>query len=465
MKKKNAKQVCLSYQIKVTDMKVFRNLFFLLGKLAIRGVRKVDIIIQEPKRLLPIEEIAKKISGLRYHYKDKLAVRLENFPFCFVKQPDSFVFFKKKGRNYFSKPAQCQNCKYNLHCFGIARNFQKFMDTRNIKAVPDLPGEIMIEIEEKCNLDCRFCFNKNSFAKKGRNIKNELTISLVKKIIQDIAQANIPIVRFTGGEPLLNKNIFKVSNYAKKKGLETRLNTNGLLITSKVIARKISSHFDNVLISFQLDEILKNKKIRDKKIRAIKLLKEAKVKKLRVDTVITKKMIYNFTKIYRFIKSINADKWELNRPILNREIEDGLDSESIKELVEKLISIKRKTGETHYIINALPFCAYDPVKVQAIAVGAYACDGHERFVIDPRGFAKPIYYMDKNIGDPQDILSCWNHPFMKKMRNLEYVPNECRNCIYLDKCRGGCRFSAHFFTKSYMKLDPLANISNKIITK
>ena len=48
------------------------------------------------------------------------------------------------------------------------------------------------------------------------------------------------------------------------------------------------------------------------------------------------------------------------------------------------------------------------------------------------------------------------------MRNLKYTPEECQDCVYLEKCRGGCRFSAYTTNGSYKSLDPLANIGNKI---
>jgi len=74
-------------------------------------------------------------------------------------------------------------------------------------------------------------------------------------------------------------------------------------------------------------------------------------------------------------------------------------------------------------------------------------------------FAKPMYYIDKKIGDPLDINACWKHPFMKSLRNYNNVPKECKKCSFLEKCKGGDRYSAYFFNGSYKAKDPLMDLS------
>jgi len=70
----------------------------------------------------------------------------------------------------------------------------------------------------------------------------------------------------------------------------------------------------------------------------------------------------------------------------------------------------------------------------------------------------PSYYIDKKYWSP---LRCFRmlEPslFMKRMRNLEYVPKECKDCQYLEKCRGGSRFAAKIAFNSFKAKDPLAN--------
>jgi radical SAM protein with 4Fe4S-binding SPASM domain len=40
------------------------------------------------------------------------------------------------------------------------------------------------------------------------------------------------------------------------------------------------------------------------------------------------------------------------------------------------------------------------------------------------------------------------------------VPNDCKSCIFLDKCKGGCRFSAFVENKDFSSKDPLMDERN-----
>jgi MoaA/NifB/PqqE/SkfB family radical SAM enzyme len=168
---------------------------------------------------------------------------------------------------------------------------------KNSKLQQDLPREIMLEIEPQCNLDCKFCFNKNSFAEKGRDIDNKLTTPLIKKIINDIVKIGVPIIRFTGGEPLLRDDVWELAEYAKSRNLEVRLNTNGVLINSPAIAKKIVHYFDNILLPIQYSDVLGGSRVARSKKRAIKFLKDADIKVLRLGTVAIRRVINNLDKV------------------------------------------------------------------------------------------------------------------------------------------------------------------------
>ncbi|OGF25567.1 hypothetical protein A2331_01740 [Candidatus Falkowbacteria bacterium RIFOXYB2_FULL_34_18] len=325
------------------------------------------------------------------------------------------------------------------------------------------PKEIMIEIETRCNLDCDFCFNQNNFAHNGRNIENKLTNEYVKKIINAAVDFDVMALRFTGGEPLMREDIWDLAEYARKKDVKLCLNTNGLLIKDIKTAERIVKYFENVLIPLQYIDFSERSLLAQKKLKVINLLRKAGIKILRVGTVATENLINNFDDFYKLIKKLPINEWELYRVMPSVESDNPFSGEMLKKLVEKLLKVKKESPINCYIANAIPFCAYDPKKIQEVSRGAKAVDGHSRFVIDPRGFAKPMYYINENIGNPLDLDACWNHDFMKKMRSLGFVPHGCRGCMFLEKCKGGCRFSAKIIKGNYGAADPLMNNKNKIL--
>ena len=414
------------------------------------------------ENLFPLSEIVPYIYPV-LDYEIYFPVWLKNFPFCAVSFNAIDHIKKTKERE---KRKECRNCSLNDRCPGFPEGYFKKFGEQEICPMPDLPEEVMIEVEPKCNFNCQFCFNQVSFAKNGRDLKSFST-AYVKKIIDNVSDSGIGIIRFTGGEPLLRKDIFTLLKYAKEKGLETRLNTNGSLINNRA-AGKLKGIVDNILIPIESWTDAKESKIAGfknalkKKIKAIELLKEQEIPIVRVGTVATRENILNLDQIAQLVFSLPIDEWELYRPIpINKK--KILDSRLVNLLADKLIDLRKNSNRNIYIANAIPFCSIkDLNKLNAVSKGALYDDGHRRIVIDPRGFIKPHYFMDENVGQPTDILSAWQSDFMKKMRKLEFIPKECEACPFVFKCRGGSRQAAKMIFGGYDKLDPLANMKNKI---
>src|SRR3989304_2487052 len=52
-----------------------------------------------------------------------------------------------------------------------------------------------------------------------------------KAVIDDLGAFAVPVVLFSGGEPLLRPGLFDLIGYAQEKGIRAVLSTNGTLIT------------------------------------------------------------------------------------------------------------------------------------------------------------------------------------------------------------------------------------------
>ncbi|RYD01989.1 Fe-S oxidoreductase [Desulforamulus aquiferis] len=83
-----------------------------------------------------------------------------------------------------------------------------------------------------CNLKCRHCYSESDSKKYG-----ELNTEEAKEFINDLAEFNVPVLLFSGGEPLVRPDFFELAEYAKMKGIRTTISTNGTLITPEVAQR------------------------------------------------------------------------------------------------------------------------------------------------------------------------------------------------------------------------------------
>ncbi|MFH0891599.1 MAG: radical SAM protein [Candidatus Falkowbacteria bacterium] len=428
----------------------------LIREAALLGAR--DIFFSLGGNDVCFSEVVDGIYPVLDHEAD-FNVWLVDFPYCVLNEA-SRDHVLSRNPEAGEKNDQCRVCRYFKQCAGFPKGYFKEFGESEVAPIKDLPLEVMIEAESRCNFRCPFCYNHNSFAKKGRDIKN-LTANYVKKIIDGTAAAGIKIIRFTGGEPLLRPDIHNLVRYAKGRGLETRLNTNCSLIDAASVKR-FKGALDNVLIpiesfsaAFEANATGREDSL-SKKIKAIKLFKDIGVPTVRVGTVAIGNSLKDLDKLSDFIMALPIDEWELYRPISSGQDKLKLSGAEIKKLIYGIIKTREKTGKKITLANALPFCALkDPNKINSVSHGALFDDGHNRIVVDPRGFVKPHYFVDENIGDPLDILGAWNHLFMKKMRNLEFLPEECRECDFRFKCRGGSRFEAFYSAGKWDAPDPL----------
>ncbi len=78
-----------------------------------------------------------------------------------------------------------------------------------------------------CNLNCIHCYADAV----GETNPHELSTEEAKSFIDNLAEFNVPVLLFSGGEPLIRDDIFHLIKYARSKGIRSVISTNGTLIT------------------------------------------------------------------------------------------------------------------------------------------------------------------------------------------------------------------------------------------
>jgi MoaA/NifB/PqqE/SkfB family radical SAM enzyme len=84
-----------------------------------------------------------------------------------------------------------------------------------------------------CNLRCIHCYMDSD----ARRYAGELTTVEARNFIDDLADFRVPVLLFSGGEPLIRPDFFEMAEYAARKGIRPTLSTNGTLITKEAAGK------------------------------------------------------------------------------------------------------------------------------------------------------------------------------------------------------------------------------------
>jgi len=88
---------------------------------------------------------------------------------------------------------------------------------------------VVWNITRRCNLKCQHCYSDS----KNRFYPGEVKTEEARRILEDLADYKIPVVLFSGGEPLLRPDILELVARARDLGIRPVLSTNGTLINQK----------------------------------------------------------------------------------------------------------------------------------------------------------------------------------------------------------------------------------------
>jgi 12,18-didecarboxysiroheme deacetylase len=86
---------------------------------------------------------------------------------------------------------------------------------------------VVWNVTRRCNLKCVHCYAHA----KNKAFDNELTTEQGQDLINDLAEFGSPVMLFSGGEPLIRKDLPQLAAYAVERGMRAVISTNGTLIT------------------------------------------------------------------------------------------------------------------------------------------------------------------------------------------------------------------------------------------
>ncbi len=88
---------------------------------------------------------------------------------------------------------------------------------------------VVWNMTRRCNLRCVHCYAQSE----DIAYDNELSSGQAFSMIDDLADFGVPVLLFSGGEPLVHPKLFEYARYAVDRGMRAVISTNGTLITAE----------------------------------------------------------------------------------------------------------------------------------------------------------------------------------------------------------------------------------------
>lgn len=173
------------------------------------------------------------------------------------------------------------------------------------------PQVLMVRLTENCNVGCFMC----RFAhRKGEKYIDLDEIAEIREAIKD---SGIRLVRFTGGETLMHRQLPALIQGFHADGLKTSIITNGFLL-SRRYEEIIDAGLDQVIVSLDGSTPEMHNTLRDapglfeKATEAIALIKQNKPQTLlRVNTVVSPHNIEQLNDILDLLVRLDVDQWSI----------------------------------------------------------------------------------------------------------------------------------------------------------
>ncbi len=345
------------------------------------------------------------------------------------------------------------------------------------------PLLIVWNLTNVCNLRCEHCYQRAAHP-----LPDELSLEEKIQAIDKIWDAGTSLIAFSGGEPLMAPEAFKIFKYAHDKGFHVSIATNGTLLTPANIEKLIEAGVNYIEVS--LDSIHPDihdafrgvngawKRTTEGIKNAVKLGKG--VFTVGLATTVTHINFSEFEDIIKFaFEELGVDKFFAFNFIPVGRGRDMATYDLSPEEREKMMSIMYKYLSKGYNVfttapqfgrvckmgtsNIYVSSHYTAFEGEAGSLAAEyigGCGvGRAYAAIQPNGDLSPCVFMPQEelkFGNiiKDDLKDVWeNSPVLKAVRNRDEFEANCGKCPYRYVC-GGCRARAYAYFKNLKAPDP-----------
>jgi len=308
-------------------------------------------------------------------------------------------------------------------------------------------------ITERCNLSCPHCY---SSAKKTAD--DELSTDECKAVIDILAKVGVGTIGWTGGEPLIRKDLEELMRYAASYGIESGITTNGIPLTRRRVESIAAVGIKTLQISLDGSTPEKNRFIRAARLKDFELVIQGVKHSLELGLRVHLALV-----VCRATLDDVKDYIAMARDLGVKSIRfcgyvpQGYgDQDAMRD---KML-LGDRVGDLAELIDELqeiesPELMFDPgFGPMPPAYKFHHCiAGEGTFYICSDGSVYPCTgFLDDRfkVGNLRErpLDEILKDPAMKKMASYDHnrIHGHCRECQYFRVCRGACRGAIYAHT-------------------
>ena len=340
----------------------------------------------------------------------------------------------------------------------------------------------------KCNLTCAHCRRIED----DEAAATDLTTAQAKDMMVQLAELGreqpfMPVLVFSGGEPLCRDDIFELIEYAVELGIMSALASNGTLIDEKAAGEIKESGIARVSISLDGATAEVHNRLRrlegsfESALEGIKCL-VAKEVPFQVNITLTRHNAHQLGEVYDLAKALGAVALHIFMlvPVGCGQVLAETDMLSPDEYEKKLVEICKLNGRgqlqvkvtcgPHYERVIREQGLYQERRKSAVGhpggnipgrsghgdPGKGCLAGLGVLFVGHQGDVFPCGYLPVNCGNivKEKLSDIWyNNKDLARMRDSSGLEGKCGVCGYRDVC-GGCRARAYAASGNYMAEEP-----------
>ncbi|MFC2060201.1 radical SAM protein [Chloroflexota bacterium] len=357
------------------------------------------------------------------------------------------------------------------------------------KAVPR--PVVVWNCTKQCNLACVHCY---ATADKQRS-PDEMDTAAGEAFIHDLADFGVPVILFSGGEPLLRKDLFSLAGLARDLGIRVAISTNGTLITEDVSKNIEEVGFAEVGIS--LDGIgPNNDRFRGRQgafEAALAGIRNCTARGLRVSLrlTITRLNYQEIPAIFRLVeeeginrvcfyhlaysgRGSSLQKDDINhtqtRAVLDTICEHTLDLYQ-RGLSKEILTVGNHADGVYLFLKLKKYAPQHAHKaLELLRMNGGNNSGIKIGAVDDRGNVHPDqFWWHYSLGNVQqrkfaDIWTDSSEPLLRGLKNRKaLLKGRCAYCKYSDICNGNLRVRAEAVFDDVWAEDPACYLTDKEI--